>query len=424
MRRSFRRLVVGGVLAAWCIGFLIIFVWANTLSWVEDRARGDGVFLFYEILDETEADQRAAQLEELQPHSSVPLELLEVDDVERRLERPLQPGEPASQRTLFVGEQLFIVFHDRRAVFSAGPVLAAAPNYFPVGLIVVVLALPVLAGVIALRLERAVSKVERASEALAIGELSARVETGGPSDELANKFNAMAEQVEQLVRRRGELVQAVSHELGSPLARLRFHMELLGNLSDAEREERLLAMTRELDALEDLVGELLSYVQSDDAEIKPTTFNPGRGLEDLAELAVLEGPEESSVEVRTEIPDDIPVFADQRLFMRAVENVLRNAVRYAGRTVRVDVTAEPEGVRVTVHDDGPGIAEDLRSKVIIPFYRPNKDRNRKTGGVGLGLAIANRILLRHGGELEIGESPLGGARVSTRWPALPADPER
>ncbi len=122
----------------------------------------------------------------------------------------------------------------------------------------------------------------------------------------------------------------------------------------------------------------------------------------------------------TVVPDDVRVFADQRLFMRAVENVLRNAVRYARQSVRIDVRADADKVRVSVHDDGPGIPEDLRTKVVIPFYRPDKDRGRKTGGVGLGLAIANRILLRHGGELEIGDSPLGGAMVSTTWPARPS----
>ncbi len=420
MRRSFRRLVAGSVLATLCVGSAILFAWANTLSWVEDRAQGDGVYLFYAMLDETEPAQRATRLAELQTHTSVPLELLEVDEVERHLGRPLQPGEQASSRKRFVGERLFIVLHDGSAAFSAGPVLPVAPNYFPFGLIVIFIALPSVAGAIALRFEHAVSKVERVSEALAVGELSARVETGGPSDELATKFNAMAERVERLVRRRDELVQAVSHELGSPLARLRFHMELLGNLSDGQREDRLLAMTRELDALEDLGGELLSYVQSDDTAIAPASFDPTRGLGDLAELATLEGPEESAVDIRTVVPDDVRVFADQRLFMRAVENVLRNAVRYARQSVRIDVHADADKVRVSVHDDGPGIPEDLRTKVVIPFYRPDKDRGRKTGGVGLGLAIANRILLRHGGELEIGDSPLGGAMVSTTWPARPS----
>ena len=127
--------------------------------------------------------------------------------------------------------------------------------------------------------------------------------------------------------------------------------------------------------------------------------------------------------MRVNVPAHTRVFADQRLFMRAVENVLRNAVRYADGVVRIAIHASEHRVRVEVHDDGPGIPEDIRAKVVIPFYRPDKDRARKTGGVGLGLAIAHRILLRHGGELEIGESSLGGACVTTTWP-VESDPRR
>ena len=103
------------------------------------------------------------------------------------------------------------------------------------------------------------SRIERANQALAVGELSVRVDTNGAqSDELAASFNAMAERVETLIKSRDELVQAVSHELGSPLSRLRFHVELLENLPEAKRSERLAVMSRELDTLDALVAELLS----------------------------------------------------------------------------------------------------------------------------------------------------------------------
>ena len=126
--------------------------------------------------------------------------------------------------------------------------------------------------------------MERANQALAVGNLSVRVDDDdGPSSELAASFNAMAERVEVLIKSRDELVQAVSHELGSPLARLRFHAELLENVSETKRNERIQAMTRELDALDELVAELLSCVQSDDLELDYQSFDPKQGLADLAE---------------------------------------------------------------------------------------------------------------------------------------------
>jgi signal transduction histidine kinase len=80
------------------------------------------------------------------------------------------------------------------------------------------------------------------------------------------------------------------------------------------------------------------------------------------------------------------------------------------------LTADDEYVRISVHDDGPGFPDELREKVSTPFVRLDADRSRTTGGVGLGLAIVSRIMDRHGGRLEIGDSPLGGAKVATVWP--------
>lgn len=246
MRRSFVRLVVGNVLACWAVGFVVVFAYVETRSWIHDRDQGDGVFLFHEILDDTPPVSRAERLRELQGHSTVPLSLLSLDEAQRRAGRAIDPGEKVPLRVSRREEWYFLAFRDGEGALAAGPVDPAYPEgASPVGLFVAIVGIPLIAGLIALRVEREVTAVERASEALAVGELSARVENPrGPSNELAAKFNAIAERVEHLVRSRDELVQAVSHELGSPLSRLRFHMELLENLSDAEREQRLDAMTR------------------------------------------------------------------------------------------------------------------------------------------------------------------------------------
>lgn len=418
MRRSFVKLIVSSVLACWALGFVAMALYVRNQSWTDERARGDGVFLAYELLDQVPAQSRAERLLELQQHFSVDLAVLSVDEVERRIGRPVGPGQQIPQRVSPREEWYFFVFEDGRGALAAGPVHPAIPpGVLPVGVILALIGLPLVAALIALRVEKQLTKVERASQALAVGNLSVRVDNphGSPS-ELAATFNAMAERVERLIRSRDELVQAVSHELGSPLSRLRFHMELLENQSDEQREERLDAMTRELDQLDELVAELLGYVQSDELELDRQAFDPNRGLSDLAELARLEVSEDRGVEVGLAVPSGASVFADPRLFQRAVENILRNAMKYARGNVLLELTQEDEHVRVAVHDDGPGIPEELREKVMIPFFRLEADRDRKTGGVGLGLAIVSRIMHRHGGRLAIDRSPLGGAMVATWWP--------
>jgi signal transduction histidine kinase len=386
--------------------------------WTEDKVRRDGVFLAYELLEQTPEQGRVSRLRSIQDHFSVDLALISLDELERRIGRRGAPGEEIPHRMSLRHSWYFIVFDDGSGVLAAGPVNPARPRgVVPIGLLLIVVLLPVIAVVVALRLGRGILRVEQANQAFAVGNLSVRVDDDlGPSSELAASFNAMAERVEVLVRSRDELVQAVSHELGSPLARLRFHAELLENVSATKRSERIQAMARELDALEELVAELLSSVQSDDLELDYQSFDPKQAFADLAELVRHEAPDHRMVDVNLKLMPDMRVYADQRLFLRAAENLLRNAVRYANSEVLLELSKEGEEICLAVHDDGPGIPEALREKVVAPFYRVQSDRGRKTGGVGLGLAIVDRITKRHHGHLVITSSSLGGARVATVWP--------
>ena len=131
-------------------------------------------------------------------------------------------------------------------------------------------------------------------------------------------------------------------------------------------------MSRELDTLDALVAELLSYVQSDDLKLDYQTFDPTQGLADLVELVQYELPDKRIIEVELRLSPGIHVFADQRLFLRAIENLLRNAVRYADGKVLLELMKEEDQIRVAVHDDGPGIPKALRDKVMLPFYRLGK----------------------------------------------------
>lgn len=415
MRPSFLRLVGGSVLVFWAAALTVSILYIRSRAWTEDDARQDGVFLVHQLLAAEPPERRAQRLRELRPNFPIEFSLLSIAEVEARTGRTVGSGESFHHKVSEREEWYFVPFTDRQSALAAGPVNPALPRGFlPIGFILVVIGLPLVAGWVALRVEQELSPVERANEALAGGDLGARV--SGPSNELAASFNAMAERVERLVRSRDELVQAVSHELGSPLSRMRFHLELLGQETDGHGQ-RLDGMARDLEALDELVAELLGFVQSDDLEPDRKRFEPHRALCDLAELASLETAVEVEIEVQVELQEHAQVFADPRLFNRAVENVLRNAVRYARAKVKLQLTQEAGRVRVAVHDDGPGIPEEMREKVKVPFFRLEGDRSRTRGGTGLGLAIVHRILEQHGGTLEISSSSLGGALVVTSWPS-------
>ena len=409
--RTLRTALVGCVL----LGFSAVTT-SMVLSRRYDDAHPKGLHLVYQMLLEEPVARRAERLAELQEHFTVDYQLQSRTTVERRLGRTL-PRTLVRDTVPVAVDWYYLAFEDAPVVLVAGPVHPRVPhNQEPWVLFLILLALPVLATVLTMDVNRALSNVERASRDLADGKLGTRVQPAdGASLELATSFNHMAERIERLVRSRDELVQAISHELGSPLSRIRFHLELL-ETEDAEAHTRRLETLREeLESLEALVAELLTYVQSDESALDICTFDPGDGLSHLAELAAFDVEDGRSIDVEVSHTGDA-VFADRRLFQRAVENLLRNAVRHAHTQVRVETVASAEGVYVAVHDDGPGIPETLRTKVMQPFVRLEVDRGRHTGGVGLGLAIVSRIVERHGGRIEIQTSRLGGAVVKTWWP--------
>lgn len=418
MRPSFVRLVVTSVLATWAIGGLTLWVYARSQSWTSSRARTDGVFLMHELVNAVPVHERSERLRGLQPNFDVPFRLVSTGEVEDRVGRPIAPGEHIPHRISPREEWYYLVFSDGQGALAAGPVIPAIPRgFFPIGIVVALIALPALAGLFSVRVERELAKVEQASKALAAGKLNARVDNAdGPSNELATTFNAMAERIEHLVRSRDELVQAVSHELGLPLSRLRFHMELLQTQDSTHRDDRLRMISHELDAIENLVAELLSYLQSDEFELQPRGFSLERVVNDLTELARLDIPEDRRIQVHVQISGSPEILADPRLFQRATENVLRNAMHYAAASVRIVIDQLPDGILVAVHDDGPGIPEELREKVLLPFVRADPNRSRRTGGVGLGLAIVARIVQQHRGSISIQSSPLGGVCVAIVWP--------
>ena len=117
--------------------------------------------------------------------------------------------------------------------------------------------------------------------------------------------------------------------------------------------------------------------------------------------------------------------ADRKAFVRAIGNLVRNGLKYARSEVRISATVERPGwLRLDVVDDGPGIPKESWDTIFEPFARLDSSRSRTTGGVGLGLAIAHRILEQYGGAIRVANAPGGGARLVTHWPLVPPGGEK
>jgi two-component system, OmpR family, sensor histidine kinase RstB len=267
-------------------------------------------------------------------------------------------------------------------------------------------------------------QLQEASVRIARGELGARVVVSG-NDALADfsrHFNEMAEHNQMLLEKQRDLMRAVSHELRTPAARIRFSVELLGEANSREDRERHLAtVDSDLGEIESLIHELvmldrLDQPQSASSSANRESVDVGRAVS--AEIERL-GRARAEIEVSTvsAVAPGTAVVGSERLFRRAIRNLLSNGLRHARSKVRVSIAEADGQVLVAVDDDGSGISPLEQARDLEPFARLDPSRSRDSGGLGLGLTIVNRILGAAGGQLKIGNNEFGGARVTMSWPA-------
>jgi signal transduction histidine kinase len=234
------------------------------------------------------------------------------------------------------------------------------------------------------------------------GDLGARIHANRKDEigDLARSFDSMADLIQALLTAERRLLQDISHELRSPLARLSFAAELMKDAPDPEAAAD--RMKQEIRRLTQLVASLLEVTT---AEGDPSS----RVVERFAVSAVLEPTvddcafeaEARGVRIESDSRSTAEIDGDPELLRRALENVLRNAVRYApeGSAVKVKIEDSDDRVRISIRDHGPGAPEEALSRIFDPFFRADASRDPTTGNVGLGLAIARRAVLIHHGNI-------------------------
>ncbi len=265
---------------------------------------------------------------------------------------------------------------------------------------------------------RNLNAVSAAAGKFGKGEFGARAEVMRFSSlkPLANAFNAMAERIQRLIGSHKMLLNAVSHEFRTPISRIRFGIEMAESPDPAERKLYLEEIARDVDDLDGLVSELLTYTRFD-RERPELLFEELPAAQWLS--AAVERTRGAHGNIRFHIhEEDLPatVPGDARYLTRALENLLSNAARHARTLVDVRLTMEKGKCLVRVEDDGPGIPEAERKRIFDPFVRLDESRNRNSGGRGLGLAVVRQIMEWHGGSAEVDAAPSGGARFTLAFP--------
>ena len=242
--------------------------------------------------------------------------------------------------------------------------------------------------------------------------------TAGQTTELralAKNLDEMAARLSGVLRSQKELIAALSHEMRTPLARIRFALAVIGDRSDEKLSEELAAMNDDVQEIDDLIASMLNYARLDHPDIKMHwQAVPARAwLEQVTNKSRTD-----AVQIEGHI-EDAPdkVWMDPRLMELALSNLLVNATKYTENNVRCSLAQKDKHYVLTVEDDGKGIPEDARDKVFKAFARIDDSRNRETGGYGLGLAVVARVAELHGGAASVDSSrSLGGACFSICWP--------
>jgi len=273
---------------------------------------------------------------------------------------------------------------------------------------------------------RPVVKLRSAAQKLAAGDLSARAGTSESrrKDEIAElvrDFDSMAGRLEAMVKAQSRLWSDISHELRSPLARLSVALELARQRSGAGANGALERITLESERLNELIGRLLTIARLDSGEdkIEKLPIPLEELVCEVAKDAEFEA-QSRHCHVKFMAREDFTVMGNATLLRSAVENVVRNAIRYTKEGTNVEIMLRNDdranSALLTIDDSGPGVPPDAVDKIFRPFYRIDDARGRQTGGVGLGLAITERSVLLHGGTVRALNRPEGGLRVEIRLP--------
>ena len=253
---------------------------------------------------------------------------------------------------------------------------------------------------------RPIRRLAQAADDFGKGRDSGEFQPDGASEvELAGRaFMSMRQRISAQIQQRTDMLSGVSHDLRTPLTRMKLQLAMMGGRAETAE------LQRDVEEMERMVNAYLAFAK-------------GEGSEQAREIDLVALVEDAVADARRHGADisinidrmEMPLRLRADAMRRAVNNVLANAQRYAKR-IEVALHDREGIIDITIDDDGPGIPATMREEVFKPFFRLETSRNLETGGIGLGLSIARDILRGHGGDILLGDSPMGGLRATLRVP--------
>ncbi len=375
---------------------------------LDERLRG---------MDEAEAK---AALEEIEKERGLPIHIVTVDNLAE-----VATNRPSDSKT----KRLFLDLGDKPfgVMIQSDEGLIKEyeedeERYMGRGVVQMILII----GVAGFFIVRPLVKKLRVQEAIlaeiADGNLSARVDIKGKDalGRLSQRLNSMADRIQELLGSQRQIIQAVSHEMRTPTARIGFALEMLAeSKTEEDRQRRIASLNEDLADMDALLEELLTFLRFEDGA-------QALDLESLNLLAMVSETERRVQRFRPELnittqtlPEGMATLeapVSRKYFPRVLENLLMNAMRHAKSHISVKVIPGDSLVEIHIDDDGFGVPDDQKARIFEPFVRLDPSRDRQTGGTGLGLAITKRIIDQHQGTITVSKSPLQGARFTILLP--------
>jgi signal transduction histidine kinase len=346
-----------------------------------------------------------------------------VDVVSGERRGSLLPPQPLSRSRSWINGQ-YVVTHrseDGKYWFLAvDPRTPSESTLFPFYALVIA-AVGTLCWLAAIVVVSPIRRLTAVVERFGRGDLSARAEMTRRDEigELARSFDGMAERLQTLVTSERRLLQDISHELRSPLTRLKLAIRLSRTAPD--QKAALDRVDRETNRITSLVSEIveMTRMEGDPAARTMETVDLGRVIDETVDDCRIEAQLFRGCNIRVEGKLSAQVSGDRELLRRAVENVLRNAIRYSPEKSNIDLTLaeKARSASVVVRDYGPGVPDELLNQIFEPFFRVEEARDEETGGIGLGLSIAKRSVRLHRGTITA-ENAEPGLRVRIEIPAV------
>ena len=326
-------------------------------------------------------------------------------------------------RPILIGKMRYHLVPDYRNV-TFNRVLSR-PKVIAVPILVATLISGIVCFLLARYLTAPLSRLRTATSAMAKGDLSHRVAPtmGKRKDEIAElaiDFDNMATQLQKLLISHKQLLRDASHELRSPLARLQVALGLAQKKSAGEIDKELSRIELEAERLNELIGQLLSLarMETNSSAIPLEVFSLSTLLNEVIDDAQYEAnSQQRNVSLKNKV--DCQVTGNQILIKSALENIIRNAIRYTEEKTSVEIDMQIKSnnlVLITIRDHGPGVDIEMLEKIFEPFVRTSIARDRQSGGYGLGLAIAKRAINLHNGRVSAHNIKEGGMSVKIELP--------